>query len=150
MGHWHAHLQCLTDMPCMTLGESLTGIGNAQQTWGYTSSAWQPVWVLQRLNLLALLVQGKWGIETPHRNLLVMERTHILIVISIGIVTACRWYHYYQGLSDIVFAQGKWERRLWRILCFRKYFTNWQEFLGFYRKLSAFNTTKWMQFFLSQ
>ena len=27
MGHWHAHLQCITDMPCMTLGESLKGVG---------------------------------------------------------------------------------------------------------------------------
>ena len=25
---------------------------------------------------LALLVQGKWGIEMPHRNLLVMERAY--------------------------------------------------------------------------
>ena len=25
---------------------------------------------------LALSVQGKWGIEMPHRNLLVMERTY--------------------------------------------------------------------------
>ena len=25
---------------------------------------------------LALLVQGKWGIEMPHRNLLVMEMTY--------------------------------------------------------------------------
>ena len=44
----------------------------------------------ERRVCLALLVQGKWGIEMPHRNLLVMERTYILIVISIGIVTALR------------------------------------------------------------
>ena len=30
-GYWYAHLQCITDMPCMTLGESLTGVGYAQQ-----------------------------------------------------------------------------------------------------------------------
>jgi hypothetical protein len=33
MGHLHVHLQCLTDMPCMTLGESLKSIGDAQQAW---------------------------------------------------------------------------------------------------------------------
>ena len=35
-------IQWVTYMPCMTLGESLTGIGNAQQD-GYTCSARQPV-----------------------------------------------------------------------------------------------------------
>ena len=32
---------------------------------------------------LALLVQGKWGIEVPHRNLLVMERTYISLSLSV-------------------------------------------------------------------
>ena len=30
-GQWHTQVQCLTDMPFMTLEESLTGIGYAQQ-----------------------------------------------------------------------------------------------------------------------
>jgi len=32
-----------TDMPCMTLGELLTGIGYAPPAWGYICSARQPV-----------------------------------------------------------------------------------------------------------
>ena len=32
---------------------------------------------------LALLVQGNWGIEMPHRNLLVMERTYISLSLSV-------------------------------------------------------------------
>ena len=39
---------------------------------------------------LSVTSTGKLGIEMPHRNLLVMERTYILIVINIGIVTALR------------------------------------------------------------
>ena len=42
MGHRHAHLQCITDMLCMTLGGSLTGVSNAQPDF-YTRSARQPV-----------------------------------------------------------------------------------------------------------
>ena len=75
-------IQWVTDMLCMTLGESLTGVSYAQPE-GYTCSARQPVRVLQRLCLLALLVQGKWGIEMPHRNLLVMERTYISLSLSV-------------------------------------------------------------------
>ena len=37
----------------------------------------------ERRVCLALLVQGKWGIEMPHRNLLVMERTHISLSLSV-------------------------------------------------------------------
>ena len=40
-------------------------------------------WVLQRLCVLALLVWGKWGIEMPQRNLLVMERTYISLSLSV-------------------------------------------------------------------
>ena len=50
MGHWHAHLQCITDMPCMTLGESLTAFSYAQQAHGYICSTRQPVRVLTEAN----------------------------------------------------------------------------------------------------
>ena len=43
-----------------------------------------------RQSVLGFISAEKLGIEMPHRNLLVMERTYILIVISIGIVTALR------------------------------------------------------------
>jgi len=32
---------------------------------------------------LAFLVQGKWGIEMPHRNLLVMEKTYVSFSLSV-------------------------------------------------------------------
>ena len=41
-GHWHAHLQCLTDMPCMTLGGHWQAL--AMHNSMATHSARQPVW----------------------------------------------------------------------------------------------------------
>ena len=82
-----------TDMPCMTLGESLTGIGYAQQAMDYTCGARQPAWVLQRLCVLPLLVQGKCGHWDATQKLTGNKKDlHILTVISIGIVTTRRWY----------------------------------------------------------
>ena len=60
-------------MPCMALGESLTGVSllHAMDTVrGVTGTVTES----EAGVCLALLVQGKWGIEMPHRNLLVMER----------------------------------------------------------------------------
>ena len=35
MGHKDAHLHCLTDMPCMAIIESVTGVGNTvSHDWG--------------------------------------------------------------------------------------------------------------------
>ena len=63
-------------MPCMTLGGSLTGVSDAQPSTGFTHGVLgSPMTVLQRLYVLAFLVQAQRGIKMPHRNLLVMERT---------------------------------------------------------------------------
>ena len=43
----------------------------------------QGLYESQRVGLLALLVQGNWGIEMLHRNLLVMERTYISLLLSV-------------------------------------------------------------------
>ena len=60
---------------------------------GYSCSARQPVWVLQRLCILALPVQGKCGHwDTTQKLISNGKDLHILIVISIEIVTARRWY----------------------------------------------------------
>jgi hypothetical protein len=55
------HIQCLTDLLCMAFWESLTGFG--LRSGDRCASRWcrQAVWVLQRLCILALLVQGKCG-----------------------------------------------------------------------------------------
>ena len=58
---------------------------------GYRCSARQPLWVLQRLSVLALLVQG----ECEHRDAtqkLTGNGKDLHILISIGIVTTGRWY----------------------------------------------------------
>ena len=81
-----------TDMPCMTLRESLTDVSYAQQN-GYMCSARQPVWVLQRLCVLSFLVQGKCGHWDATQKLTGNGKDlRILIVISTGIVTVRRWY----------------------------------------------------------
>ena len=82
MSFQYCKKQSITDMLCMALAEPLTGIGYARHDL-YTCGARQTVCVLQRLCVLALPVQGKWGIEMPHRNLLVMERTYISLSLSV-------------------------------------------------------------------
>ena len=58
---------------------------------GYAGSARQPVWVLQRLGVLALLVQGKCGhLDATQKLTGNGKDLHILIGISTGIVTARR------------------------------------------------------------
>ena len=74
-------------MPCMTLGESLAGVSYAQH--GLHMQCKAACVSLTEALCLSVTSTGKVGIEMPHRNLLVMERTYIsLIVISTGIVTA--------------------------------------------------------------
>ena len=74
------------------VGRSLTSVSYAQQA-RYTCRARQPVWVLQRLCVLALLVQGNCRhLDTTQKLTGNGKDLHILIGISTGIVTARRWY----------------------------------------------------------
>ena len=66
----------------MALGESLTAISLLYATdtvRGVTGAVAES----EGCVCLALLVQGNWGIEMPHRNLLVMERTYISLSLSV-------------------------------------------------------------------
>ena len=69
-------------MPCMTLGESLTGVSYAQQAWLHMQCQ-AACMSLAEAVCLTVSSTGKVGIEMPHRNLLVMERTYISLSLSV-------------------------------------------------------------------
>ena len=62
-------------MLCMALGESLTGVSYAQQAWLHMQCQAACMSLTEAL-FLSVTSTGKLGIEMPHRNLLVMERTY--------------------------------------------------------------------------
>ena len=62
-------------MPCMTLGDSLTGIGDAQKAW-LQLQYYAACMSLTEAVRLSVSSTGKLGIEMPHRNLLIMKRAY--------------------------------------------------------------------------
>ena len=83
-GQWYAHLQCLTDMPCMTLGESLTGIGYAQQA-SATHAVPDSLHESYRGFVSCVTSTGKVGHwDATQKSSGNGKDLHILIVISIG------------------------------------------------------------------
>ena len=70
-------------MLCMTLGESLTGIGYAQKAKGLHMYYQTACMSLTEALCLIVSSTGKLGIEMPHKNLLVMERTYISLSLSV-------------------------------------------------------------------
>ncbi len=82
MGRQYVYLQCITDMPCMTLGESLIAVSYTQQA-GLHMQRYAACMSLTEALCLTVSSTGKVGIEMPHRNLLVMERTYISLSLSV-------------------------------------------------------------------
>ena len=84
------HLQCITDMPCMTPGESLKGISYAKQVC-YTCSAGQPCLSITEALCLSVTSTGKVGHGDATQKLTGNGKDlHILIFISMGVETTRR------------------------------------------------------------